>query len=117
MPSRAAWLRSLVSVAVCGSFALSAAAQPGAAPTPDGGELWEKQVREGLRRDILLREQQLWDVAADTASPAAARDETVTPPEVSPPQPPATALLGGSGAGTLFAPLASLAQRTRAAWL
>lgn len=117
MPSRAGWIRSLVGVVLCGSFTLSADAQPGAASTPEGGELWERRVREDLRRDILRREQQVWDAAAGAASPDAARDEAFTTPNVSLPQAPATAVAGRSAGRTLFAPLASRAQRTRAASL
>ena len=69
MPNRAGWTRSLVGVALCGSFALSADAQSGASLAPQGGELWEQRIREELRRDILLREQQLWDAAAGAAIP------------------------------------------------
>jgi tetratricopeptide (TPR) repeat protein len=140
MPIGSPWTRSLAGFALLSSFSLSAAAQPAWSAEPGepvAGELWEQEIREQLRRDILSREQELWTGEPPVSDPIgpepAARDSAGQPTATSPAaaakrsterapqraQGPASRLeprtrRGASGLAP-FSPLTSLAERIRAA--
>ena len=74
MPYRSWWIRCSAGFALASAVALPASAQD-----PDAsGELWEQQIREEVRRDILERETRLWESrdVLDTLEPRVSNEFT-----------------------------------------
>jgi len=69
MPNRARWTQCFLRLALFSALAAPATAQVGVAEPQTEGELWEQQIRDELRRDILLRDEVLWGEASAGALP------------------------------------------------